>query len=69
MLEMVLSLSFYSISEVRLGMPYPTVSNLKYWFVWYLLLKLFIRTSFPARNSLSLVFKVRALRLLGILRS
>jgi hypothetical protein len=30
--EMVLSPSFHPISEICLGMPYPTVLNLKLWF-------------------------------------
>ena len=39
----------------------PTVQfhYLKYWFLWYLLLEVFTRTSFPVQNPITSVFKVR----------
>ena len=49
-------------------MPYRTIQNLKSWFLWYLLLEVFTRTSLPARNPLTSVFKVRCLSTTGFLK-
>ncbi len=60
----------------RYALPY--ISNLKKLVLWYLLLEVFTRTSFPARNSITVarrrapasltVFKVRSLATTGFLK-
>ena len=47
--------------------PHGTIQNPKYWFLWYLLLEVFTRTSFWALNPIISVFKVRCLQATGFL--
>ncbi len=50
----------------RYALPY--ISNLKKLVLWYLLLEAFTRTSFPVRNPITSVFKVRCLSTTGFLK-
>ena len=60
--------AFDSFGESCFPVPHGTIQNLKNWFLWYLLLEVFTRTSFPARNPITSVFKVRCLSTTGFFK-
>jgi hypothetical protein len=66
--EMVLSPSLHSIAEPCLGMPYPTVLNLKLWFSGTCCMNILPDGAFSIRTVYAQFSRCDAIKALGVLR-